>query len=99
LIALAEAVPGGVRLRVHAQPRASRTELAGIHDGRLKVRLAAPPVDGAANLELVRFLAGLLGVPRSDISVIRGPSAKQKVLQVRGVSVEEVRRKLGIGGL
>ena len=90
-------MPGGVRLRVHAQPRASRTELAGIHDGKLKVRLAAPPVDGAANLELVRFLAGLLGVPRSSISLIAGTSAKQKVLQVRGVSVEQVLRRLGIG--
>ncbi|MEI7705505.1 MAG: DUF167 domain-containing protein, partial [Deltaproteobacteria bacterium] len=59
-------VPGGVVLEVLVQPRASRTRVVGEHDGRLKVQLAAPPVDGEANEALVAFLAGKLRVRRGD---------------------------------
>ena len=59
------------------QPRAARTELAGLHDGRLKLRLTAPPVQGAANAALVEFLAECLGVPRSALSVARGSSGRR----------------------
>ena len=59
------AIPGGIRIRIHVQPRASRTEIAGRHGDALKVRLAAPPVDGAANDALLDFIADRLGVPRA----------------------------------
>ena len=94
-----EAVPGGVRLQISAQPRASRTELIGIHGGALKIRLAAPPVDGAANLELLRFLARLLRVPRSNLTLIGGAAAKRKLVQVRGVGLEAALARLGIEAL
>jgi uncharacterized protein (TIGR00251 family) len=90
------AVSGGVRLALHIQPRASRTELAGIHGGALKIRVASPPVAGAANLELVRFLARLLGVTRSHIELISGLGSRRKGILVHGVSVEEARRRLGL---
>ncbi len=85
-----------VRLSVRAQPRASRSEIVGEHDGALKVRLAAPPVDGEANRELVRFLAKRLGVAPSRVSVVAGESGRSKVVEVAGVTVEVVERLLGI---
>lgn len=84
-----------VRIPVRAQPRASRSELAGEYDGALKVRLAAPPVEGAANEELVRFLARLLGVPKSAVRVVSGDTARNKMVEVDGVAVDDVARALG----
>jgi uncharacterized protein (TIGR00251 family) len=91
-----EPVSGGVRLALHVQPRASRTELAGMHGGALKLRLAAPPVDGAANLELLRFLAELLGVPRSRLVLRSGAAARRKQVLVQGISVGFAERRLGL---
>jgi uncharacterized protein (TIGR00251 family) len=84
-----------VRIPVRAQPRASRSELAGEYDGALKIRLAAPPVEGAANEELVRFLARLLGVPKSAVRVVSGESGRNKMVEVEGVAVDDVARVLG----
>ena len=89
-----ESFGDGVRLRIHAQPRATRSEFVGIHDGRLKIRLAAPPVEGAANEELVLFLSRLLDVPRSRISVSAGGASKHKLLQVIGITLESTLEKL-----
>lgn len=69
-------------LEVLVQPRASRSELVGWHDGRLKVRLSAPPVDGAANEALVDLLADKLQVSRRDISIVRGATSRRKTLRV-----------------
>jgi hypothetical protein len=77
-------VPGGVCLEVLVQPRASRTRVAGVHDGRLKIQLAAPPVDGEANAALVEFLAGALGVRRSDVAIERGETGRRKTVRVAG---------------
>lgn len=85
-----------VRLSVRVQPRASRSELVGEHDGALKIRLAAPPVEGEANRELVRFLARLLHVAPSRVRVVSGDSGRSKVVEVEGVSVEDVERALGL---
>ena len=85
---------GGVSLAVAVTPRASRTELAGVSDGRLRVRVAAPPVEGAANEELVRFLAKALGLPRAAVTVSAGASARRKTVVVRGVPAAAVRRLL-----
>lgn len=81
----------GVRFAVRVQPRASRSAVIGVHDGALRVRLAAPPVDGAANDELVRLLAKWLGVARSSVSIAGGAASRSKLVDVRGVSVEVVR--------
>lgn len=64
------------------QPRAARTELVGLHDGRLKLRLTAPPVDGAANAALVAFLAECLDLPRSALSVASGSTGRRKTVSI-----------------
>ena len=78
------------------QPRASRTEMAGRHGDALKVRLAAPPVDGAANEALVRFLADQLGVPRSAVRLESGAGGRAKVIAVEGIGLEDAARRLGL---
>lgn len=90
--------PDGQRLllEVYAAPRAARNRLAGLHDGRLKVQIAAPPVDGAANDELLRFLARQLSVPRSALALVRGASSRRKTVAIEGASLEEAAEKLGL---
>jgi uncharacterized protein (TIGR00251 family) len=70
-------------LELKVQPRASRTEFADIHGDRLKVRIAAPPVDGEANAELIAFLAKKFGVARRQVSVLRGESGRTKTVCIR----------------
>jgi hypothetical protein len=79
------AVEGGVELLVAVQPRASRSRVAGEHGGRLKVQLAAPPVDGAANAALQELLADLLGVPRRQVALVSGETSRRKRVRVLGV--------------
>jgi uncharacterized protein (TIGR00251 family) len=76
---------GAVLLELLVQPRASRTRVVGEHDGRLKVQLAAPPVDGEANEALVAFLAGALGVRRAEVALLRGEAGRRKTVRVAGV--------------
>jgi uncharacterized protein (TIGR00251 family) len=85
---------GGVALEILVQPRASRTRVVGEHDGRLKIQLAAPPVDGEANEALVAFLAGSLGVRRADVSIERGDAGRRKTVRVAGVGPAVVRAAL-----
>jgi len=75
---------GSVLLEVLVQPRASRTRLAGEHGGRLKIQLAAPPVDGEANAALASFLADALGLRRADVEVERGRAGRRKTVRLRG---------------
>jgi uncharacterized protein (TIGR00251 family) len=83
-------------LALRVQPRASRNEVAGPHGDALKVRLAAPPVDGAANEALQRYLAEALQVPRAAVRLVAGPSSRSKVVQVAGLPPGEVARRLGV---
>ena len=73
-------------------PRASRSRVVGLHDGRLKVTLAAPPVDGEANVELCATLAKALGVPKRAVRISHGEHNKHKTVRVQGASVEQVMR-------
>lgn len=74
-----------VRISVYVQPRASKTAIAGMHDGAIKIRLAAPPVDGAANAALIEFIAERIGVPRSRVRLVSGASARRKIIEIEGV--------------
>jgi uncharacterized protein (TIGR00251 family) len=76
----------GVMLELLVQPRASRSRVVAEHDGRLKVQLAAPPVDGEANAALVEFLAGALRVRKSEVRIVRGETGRRKTIQVAGVT-------------
>ena len=81
-----------LRFNVHVQPRASRSEIVGLHSDALKVRLAAPPVDGAANDALVELLADALGIARGAVRVVSGPTSRGKVVEVDGTDVENIGR-------
>jgi len=80
-----------VRVAVHVQPRASRSEIIGQHGAALKVRLQAPPVDGAANEALVRLLAESLGVPHRAVRVVAGTTSRSKTVEVDGTTEDAVR--------
>jgi uncharacterized protein (TIGR00251 family) len=86
--------PGGAVLEIRVIPRAARTEIAGIRDGALLVRLNAPPVDGAANVELLTFLARALGVPKSQLAVISGERARAKRVRVKGATTAALEPRL-----
>ena len=83
---------GAVTFRVRVAPRASRTAVAGEHEGALRVRVAAPPVEGAANEELTRFLARALGLPRTAVEVASGHASRNKLVRARGATAGQVRR-------
>ncbi len=80
---------GGVVLEVLVQPRASRTRAVGEHDGRLKLQLAAPPVDGEANQALIEFLARALGARKADVAIVRGETGRRKTVRVVGVTAAQ----------
>jgi uncharacterized protein len=83
-------------LRVRVQPRARRDEIVGERAGAVVVRLTAPPVDGKANAALCAFIAKAAGVPRSHVEIVRGASARDKVVRVEGIAANELRRALGL---
>ncbi|MCE1171159.1 DUF167 domain-containing protein [Azovibrio restrictus] len=76
---------GAFCLSLHIQPGAKKSSVAGLHGEALKIRLAAPPVDGKANTALVAFVAELLQLPRAAVSLKSGQTSRQKVLRVEGV--------------
>ncbi|MGD8895181.1 MAG: DUF167 domain-containing protein [Acidobacteriota bacterium] len=82
-------------LRVRVQPRASREALGGEREGALVVRLTAPPVEGAANKALARFLGRALGVPPSAVRIVGGAGGRQKRIAVSGIDVATARERLG----
>ena len=93
---VASSTPGATDIAIRAQPRAGRSEVVGPHGDRLKVRLAAPPVEGAANKELEKLIAKVLGVPRSSVEVVRGASSRNKTIRVRGLDAAEIRIRLDL---
>ena len=83
-----------VRIRVRVTPRAGRDRIDGPRDGVLRVRLAPPPIEGQADEALVRLLASTLGVPRRDVRVVRGDTAREKLIQIDGLEEADVWRRL-----
>ncbi len=84
----------GLRLRLKVVPNARRTQVDGPHGDALKIRLAAPPVDGKANAALVEFLADTLGLPRLNIQVETGATGRWKSVRLLGISAEAATAKL-----
>jgi uncharacterized protein (TIGR00251 family) len=77
----------GAAITVKVQPRARKTEVAGLMaDGTIKIRVAAPPVDGAANKALIEFLAQIFGLPKSQIDIIAGEASEHKLISLVGIS-------------
>ena len=84
------AADGRITLTLHIQPGAKKTETAGLHGDALKIRLAAPPVDGKANEALLRFVAETLGLPKSAVNLKSGQTSRRKVLEISGATSEAV---------
>ena len=90
-------IKAGAILSVHVQPKASTTECVGIHGDAFKIRVAAPPVDGAANDELIRFLARRLSMPSRSIQIYSGANGRRKRVLVKGVTAQFVLARLSLG--
>jgi len=89
---------GSLRVNVHVQPRASRNEIVGLFGTALKVRLQAPPVEGAANDALVALFAERLGVPRRSVRVVAGTSSRGKIIEIEGTTEAAVRALIAGAG-
>lgn len=87
-------VEGGARFTVYVQPRAKKNQISGVHGEAIKVRVAAPPIDGAADKALTAFIAKRLGVRKSVVRILRGETSRQKVIEVEGVTVQTVTARL-----
>ena len=86
---------GHIMLTLHVQPGAKRTEFAGLHGDALKIRLAAPPVDGKANEALIKFVAETLKLPKSAVTLKSGQTSRRKVLEISGSSQAAIARLTG----
>ena len=86
------AADGRITLTLHIQPGAKKTAFAGLHGDALKIRLAAPPVDGKANEALLRFVAETLHLPKSSVCLKSGQTSRRKVVEVSGTTAEEIAR-------
>lgn len=86
----------GIVIDLKIIPRARRSELGGVRDERLVVRLAAPPVDGAANQALIEFLADLFERPRRAIRLLSGETSRTKRVEIQGVTLEYARTRFGL---
>jgi uncharacterized protein (TIGR00251 family) len=82
------------RLEVYIQPRASKSETAGLHAGVIKIRVAAPAVENAANLALVEFVAKQLGIAKRSVRIVSGGASRRKVMEIDGVTEEGIAKKL-----
>ncbi|MCP4342540.1 MAG: YggU family protein [Desulfobulbaceae bacterium] len=91
---LSTAIDGTVLLRLHIQPKASKSRIVGLHDGCLKIAVAAPPVEGKANKAVVKLLADFLGVPARDVAVKSGVQSRRKVVAVKALDATKIRNML-----
>jgi uncharacterized protein (TIGR00251 family) len=90
------ALPGGIRLAVQITPNAKKTEVVGVLDDALKLKLQAQPIDGKANEALIKYLAKALGVPRSGVAITHGQTSKKKLIEIVSATLtpEEVEKRL-----
>ena len=86
----------GVSLEVQVQPRSSRNQVVGEQDGRLKIKLTAPPVEGEANQALINYLAQILDIPRKNIKLLKGESSRHKLIEISGLNEQQLGEKLSI---
>ena len=87
----------GVKLWLRVYPNAARNELVGFSEGVLRLKVAAPPVKGKANKELIAFLAQKLGLSKGDLTILKGHSSRNKLISIAGLSREELNQRLSPG--
>ena len=86
----------GVLLRIRVQPRASRNRFEGVHGDQLRIRLTAPPVEGAANAACMAYLAKCLGIRRAQVRLAAGEKSRDKLIHITGLSLAEVAASLDV---
>jgi uncharacterized protein (TIGR00251 family) len=79
-----------VTLDILVQPRASRAKIGPMHDGRLKIAVTAPPVDGEANAAVIELFAKQLGIPRSSVEIVAGASSRRKTIKIANVTEQQI---------
>ena len=77
----------GLEIRLHVLPRAKRSEIAGVHNGALKLKITAPPVDDAANRAIIEFFSKMLDIPRSSLHIQSGSKSRDKTFQIKGLTL------------
>ena len=87
---------GAIIFNVRVVPRASKSEIAGEHDGALKLRIASPPVDGAANAELIKLLSKTFGVSKSKVEILGGQTSKSKPIKISNLTAEKFLQLAGL---
>jgi uncharacterized protein (TIGR00251 family) len=87
----------GVELSLRVQPNAARNELVGFSEGVLRVKVAAPPVKGKANKELIAFLTRKLGLSKGDLTILKGHTSRNKLISIAGLTREELNQRLSPG--
>ncbi|HEY8271064.1 MAG TPA: DUF167 domain-containing protein [Pseudobdellovibrionaceae bacterium] len=89
----------GIKLALFIQPKASKNEIIGPHNGALKIKITAPPVDGKANVALIEFLSDVLDIPKRQIEILKGETGRNKSVEIFGLSQEKIEQRLGLSGL
>jgi uncharacterized protein (TIGR00251 family) len=84
----------GFQVRLHVSPRAKRSEISGVHNGALRLKVTAPPVDDAANREIIRFFSSLFCISKSNLTILAGSKSRDKILQIEGLSVGKFLERL-----
>lgn len=84
-----EEIKGGVRLHLFIQPKSSKNQIVGPHNGMLKIKIAAPPVDGEANSTLIEYLSKFFKVPKRNITLVKGDTGRQKTVDIEGVTLKD----------
>ena len=85
---------GFITFRIRGVPRASRSERVGEIDGAIKVTIASPPVDGAANAEVIKLFAKMLGIAKSSVEIVSGQTSKSKQIRITGINADQLRNAL-----
>lgn len=91
-----EVTKNSIRLHILIQPKASKNEIVGPHNGMIKIKITAPPVDGRANEGLIEFLSDVLDIPKRDIILAKGETSRNKTVDIYGLDEKTVREKLKI---
>lgn len=87
---------GGIRFEIRVQPRSSQNQIIGAVGDAIKVKLTAPPVEGQANQSLIAFLADVFSVPKRNVSIIKGDTSRNKIVEIQGIDKEQAIKTIGL---
>lgn len=89
-----ESIPGGVRVHLFIQPKSSKNEVVGVHNGEIKIKITAPPIDGRANEGLIEFLSDHFDIPKRNVLLVKGETGRHKTVDLIGIEESHARQLL-----